>query len=130
MQKKLSLGILLWVILLSNSGCVAFLIGGGAGAGTVAYLKGELKSVVESSLEKTLQATQTALEDLEFPVTSKQKDAFSAELVARRGNDKKIEIDLKKISEKMTEIRIRVGVFGDESLSQLILERINKHIDF
>lgn len=128
MQKKLSLGILLGAILLSNSGCVAFLIGGGAGAGTVAYLKGELKSVVEASLEKTYQASREALEDLEFPVTSGQKDAFSAELTARGGNDKKIEINLKKISEKITEIKIRIGIFGDESLSQLILERIMKHI--
>ncbi len=128
MRKKLSLGILLGVILLFNSGCVALLIGGGAGAGTVAYLKGELKSVVEASLEKTYQASQDALGDLEFPVTGRQKDAFSAELTARGGNDKKIEIDLKKLSDKMTEIKIRVGIFGDESLSQLILERIMKHI--
>lgn len=129
MLKKLSVRIFLGVILLFNSGCVAFLIGGGAGAGTAAYLKGELESIVEASLEKAFQATQKALEDLEFPVTSKQINTFSGELTARGGNDKKIEINLKRMSEKMTEIKIRVGIFGDESLSQLILQRINKHIE-
>ncbi len=128
MQKKLPLGILLGAILLCNGGCAALLLGGGAGAGTVAYLKGELKSMIESPLEETWQATQKALEDLEFPVTSKQKDAFSAELTARDASDKKIEVKFERISSKMTEVRIRVGIFGDESLSQLILERIQKHL--
>ena len=106
----------------------ALLVGGGAGAGTVAYLKGELKSTEEASIDRTWEAAQKAMEDLEFVVTSKEKDAFSAKLIAYRVNDKKIEINFQKASEKTTEVRIRAGVFGDESLSLMILERIRKRL--
>lgn len=45
MPKNLLYIALLGITLFSNYGCVAtLLVGGGAGAGTVAYLKGELKS--------------------------------------------------------------------------------------
>lgn len=129
MSKKLLRSILLGLILTSNGGCVAaLLVGGGAGAGTVAYLKGELKSMEDASLDKTWKAAQKALEDVELTVTSKQKDAISAKLIAYGVNDKKTEVTLKKASGNLTEVRIRVGIFGDESLSRLILEKIRKYV--
>ncbi|MEP9411642.1 MAG: DUF3568 family protein [Candidatus Brocadia sp.] len=129
MPKNLLYGILLGIILLSNCGCVAaLLVGGGAGAGTVAYLKGELKSTEEASIGQVWHAAQKAMKDLEFAVTSEEKDALSAKLIARGAGDTKVEINLERVSENLTTVRIRVGVFGDESLSRLILERIKKHI--
>ncbi|MGR3309594.1 MAG: DUF3568 domain-containing protein [Candidatus Brocadiales bacterium] len=130
MPKKLLLITLLGIILLSSSGCavVALLIGGSVGAGAVAYVTGELKSTEEASLDRTWQAAQKAIEDLEFFVTSKQKDAISAKLIARGATDKKIELILKKVSENLTEVRIRVGIFGDEPLSRLVLEKLKNHL--
>ena len=52
------------------------------------------------------------------------KDAFNAELTARGSGDKKIQIKLQKKTEKVTEIKIRVGLFGDESMSRQILDKI------
>lgn len=120
--------LLLGIPLLVSSGCAALLIGGGAGAGTVAYLKGELKSTEEASIDKTWQAAQETMKDLEFVITSKEKDAFSAKLIAYRANDKKVEMYLRKASENTTEVKIRVGVFGDESLSLIILKSLKKHL--
>ncbi|HHT9136139.1 MAG TPA: DUF3568 family protein [Candidatus Wunengus sp. YC60] len=122
--------LLLGIPLLVSSGCAALLIGGGAGAGagTVAYLKGELKSTEEASIDKTWQAAQETMNDLEFVITSKEKDAFSAKLIAYRANDKKVEMYLRKASENTTEVKIRVGVFGDESLSLIILKSLKKHL--
>ena len=130
MPKKLVLITFLGIILLSSSGCaaVALLIGGSVGAGAVAYVMGELKSTEEASLDSTWQAAQKAIEELEFLVTSKQKDAISAKLIARGATDKKIELILKKVSEDLTEVRIRVGIFGDESLSRLVLEKLKNHL--
>jgi hypothetical protein len=67
-----------------------------------------------------------AMDDLEFHTTDKAKDAFDAELSASGAGGKKIKVALKKISDTSTEIRIRVGTFGDESLSRKILEKIKK----
>ncbi|WKZ17779.1 MAG: DUF3568 family protein [Candidatus Jettenia sp. CY-1] len=127
MPKKLPFIILLGIVLLSGGGCAA-LRGGGAAAGTVAYVMGELRSMEEASLERTWDAAQKTMEDLEFIVTSKQKDVLTARLIARGANDKKIVIQLKKVSEDLTEVRIHVGTFGDESLSRQILERLKKNL--
>ncbi len=45
---------------------------------------------------------------------------------ARGAGDKKIRVKVKKQSDTVTEIRIRVGMFGDESMSRQILDRIKK----
>ena len=103
-----------------------FLIGGAAGAGTVAYVGGDLKSTEEVSLNRAWNATQKAMKDLEFTITSKEKDAFNGQLIAKGVANKIIKIKLNRQSNMLTEIRIRVGTFGDESLSLKILERIKK----
>ncbi|MGQ3684288.1 MAG: DUF3568 family protein [Candidatus Loosdrechtia sp.] len=123
--------VLLGIILSSVCGCVAvpLIVGGGAGAGTVAYLKGELKSLEEASLDKTWQATHKALKDLEFIITSEEKNSLSAKAVARGTANKRVEINLKNVSGNLTEVKIRVGIFGEESLSRLILERIKKYLN-
>jgi hypothetical protein len=51
-----------------------------------------------------------ALKDLEFPVTSQTKDALSAEFTARNASDKKIVVELKRISDAATEVSMRKGV--------------------
>ncbi|MFN3532046.1 MAG: DUF3568 family protein [Candidatus Brocadia sp.] len=129
MPKNLLYGMLLGIILLSNCGCVAaLLVGGGAGAGTVAYLKGELKSTEEASIGQVWQAAHKAMKDLEFVVTSEEKNDLSAKLIAHGSDDTKIEINLESVSARLTTVRIRVGVFGDEALSRLTLERIKKYL--
>ena len=107
-----------------------FFVGGAAAAGVggYAYVNGESKSTLSASLDKSWEAAQGAMQDLEFPVINRQKDVLEAELTARNASDKKIAIKLKKLSETATEVRIRVGTFGDEPLSRLILEKINKRL--
>jgi hypothetical protein len=117
-------------ILLGNIGCGVALFAGGAaaGAGSYAYVKGELRATEAVSLENAYQAAQQAMNDLEFTVANKQKDAFYAEINARRASGKKIKVKFDKESNSLTRIKIRVGTFGDESMSHKILERIKKHI--
>lgn len=84
---------------LMNIGCpAAVLVGGGAaaGGGSFAYIKGELKSTEEVSLNTAWDATQKAMDDLEFNITDKGKDAFDAELSAIGVGGKKIKVALKK----------------------------------
>jgi hypothetical protein len=112
------------LLLLFGAGCAALLVGGAAGAGTVAYVAGELKSTENVSLDRAWKATQSAMKELEFAVTQKEKDALEAELTARGAGDKKVKVQLEKKADHVTEIRIRVGTFGDESLSIQILDKI------
>lgn len=129
-HKQLLFPFILGLSLLVNSGCPAIFLGaaaGGAmGAGTVAYIGGELRSTEEVTLNRGWKAAQMAMRDLEFKITDKGKDVFDAELRAAGASGKKIKVVLKKISDTRTEIKIRVGTFGDESMSQQILETIKK----
>ena len=116
--------------LLFTSGCALFVVGGAAaaGAGTVAYVRGELRSTEAATFDKTWSATLAAMKDLEFAVTAKEKDAITGKLTARGAGDKKIQITVNKQSGTTTEIRIRVGTFGASMLSHTILDKIHARL--
>ena len=121
--------VLLSLGVLTFSGCVLFLVGAGlaVGAGTVAYVEGELKVADNVTMDGAWNASLGAMQDLEFKVTKSQKDALAGLIVARRADDTRIVVRLKKQTDQVTEFRIRVGTFGDEALSRLIYEKIKSH---
>ncbi len=106
-------------------GCVVAAIG--AGAGTVAYVRGDLEVTESAKLDAVYRATEKAVTKLELNVTSKTKDALSAKVVARDAQDKKITIRLKATAEGSTTISIRIGFFGDEAKSRIIYDKIKKN---
>ena len=127
---KLLMTLLMAALLALGSGCVLFVAGAVAGAGVAGYawVNGEIKTTVSASLNQSWQASLAAMNDLQFPVTSKAKDALEGDLTAQNAKDTTIKINLKYISNTSTEIRIRVGTFGDEALSRTILEKIRAHL--
>jgi len=90
-------------------------------------VNGELKETDGVAYDAAYNAAIAALADLQFAVVSKSKDPATATVIARTSTDKKIEIKLDKLSATATEIRIRVGTFGDEDLSRQILLKIQSH---
>lgn len=113
------------------TGCLAAAAVGGAavaGAGTVAYIKGELKATEEASMKKAWSATVGAVEELDFLVVNKVNDAVSGEIEAKTADSKTVKITLKRIADNLTEITIRIGTFGDESLSRYILSKIEARL--
>jgi hypothetical protein len=127
--QSLKVLVLAGLLALGGSGCVLFVAGAvAAGVGTYAYINGESKENEAASLDRTWNATQAAMKDMQFAVITQAKDAWSGELTARNSADKKITISLKRLSETVTEIRVRVGTFGDEAQSRMILEKIRNHL--
>lgn len=122
--KSLFTGILAAGTLALFSGCAALVVGAAAGAGTYVYVQGELKSTESATLDRAWSATQGAVKELQFTTTTQQKDALKGRLIARTAMDKKVEINLTKVSDTVTEIRIRVGTFGDEDLSRIVMDKI------
>ncbi len=114
-------------LLFFNQGCAVVLLGGAAaGVGTVAFMRGELKSTQTIPFDLAWSATLATAEESGFLVIKEQKDAFSAVLMLRDAKNRKIQINLKKESESLTEIGIRVGVFGDQPISQTLLQKIKE----
>ena len=104
-------------------GC-ALLVGAGAGVGTYAYIEGKLKRTYESPLSKVWEASLAAVKDLKLTTKSKQRDALDGVIKGEMADGKSFEITLKKISEKSTEVGIRIGVFGNRQKSEVIHEQI------
>jgi hypothetical protein len=109
-------------------GCMLAAVGAGA-AGTVAYVRGDLEVVEAKKLDTVYDAAKKALEQLELSISKDTKDAMSAEITARDSQDKKITVKLAAATEDSTKLSIRVGVFGNETKSRMIHDKIKKNLE-
>jgi hypothetical protein len=73
---------------------------------------------------RVVESAGRAISELEFAKVSDNKNALKAVLVARKALDTKVEITLANSGKKLTSIKIRVGLFGDEALSLAISYQI------
>jgi hypothetical protein len=108
------------------NGCAVALVG--AGAGTVAYIKGSLEAVLEDDVDAVYEASIKALDQLEIAPSEKQKDALAARIVATNAQYRKITIKLKAAENDLTKISIKIGFFGDRSQSQAIYDKIKENL--
>ncbi len=114
--------------LLTLVGCGAVVAGAAAGAGAIAYMRGELEATEEAPIGAVVTATRAAIDDLQLKLISTEVDAYSGKITAETARGTDIGISLKRVSDNVTEIHIRVGVFGDEDLSRLIHEKIKARL--
>lgn len=110
------------------TGCVAVVVGIAAGAGTVAYVRGELETTLSAGYEKSVEATNLAVQQLQFARVAERRDALSDTITVRTAGDRKVVIRINKIADFSSRVRIRVGIFGDEALSLTILEKIRANL--
>ena len=120
--RRLLAAVLLGVSLAGLSGCLA--VAAGAGASAVAYVRGDLETNLHTDYSRVVDSARNSIDELEFAKVSENKDALKAVLVARTAMDKKVEITIVNSGKKLTNIKIRVGLFGDEALSMSILDKI------
>ena len=122
--------IVLMVLIVSIAGIAGGCVvaAAGLGAGTVAYVRGDLETIEPRTLDEVYTATEKAVSELGLNISQKSKDAMSAVFVGRDAEDKKIRIKLTATQEDMTELSIRIGMFGDETKSRRIYEQIKKRL--
>ena len=111
-----------------QSGCLLVAAGAVAGAGTVVYAHGELDASLGNGYESVNRAANRAVDRLQFKKISESKDALTAVLKARTADDTKIDIKITKVTNVLTKVEIRVGVFGDRSVSATILKKIKESL--
>jgi hypothetical protein len=94
----------------------------------VAYVRGELETTLAEPLARVHAASEGALGDLEFAVSSSNRDAVHGEIRALTADDRRIKLEMDARSKDVTELRIRVGMFGDERVSRRILDRLKARL--
>lgn len=132
MKKRLLALPLMWVLLFAGapvvlSGCAALVAGGGA-AGAVAYVRGELRSELECSYRQCRDATEAAIRQLELAEVDRRTDGLTARYELEDADDKTVHIRVSKKTDNISEVRIRVGTFGDETKSRHILRAIEGNL--
>lgn len=108
-------------------GCIAVVAGTGAGA-VVAYSRGRLDTILSADLGRTEKAADAAIAQLQFAKISEKSDALESVFIARTAMDTKVRIELSKEGEQVTRVIIRVGIFGNESVSLAILDKIKANL--
>ena len=126
-NEKILLAILLVGIFTLLPGCKTVIVNPGGGP-IAEYSMGVLEATMSQNIDTVYSATEKAIGQLELTVTSKTKDALSAQIIARDSLDKKISIKLYSTPEKATKLTIRVGTVGSENKSRLIYQKINENL--
>ncbi|MFQ5964169.1 MAG: DUF3568 family protein [Candidatus Scalinduaceae bacterium] len=112
------------------SGCIPVLIvGAAAGSAGVAYVMGDMEVIMEKNPEQIKNASEIAFKDLNILLISARATGIDGKVIGRTARDKRITITIKKESENLSKVSIRIGKLqGDQKLSHNIYESIKKHI--
>jgi hypothetical protein len=116
------------ILLTMSGGCGALLLVGGAGTSAIAFATGELRSTEESSLAQVDVACDAAIERLGYEDVETQREADRVRYRARTAGGEPVDIRALARGPERTELRIRIGVFGDETTSRLVLEEIHQSL--
>ena len=128
LPKKYHTVLLCLLAIVFSSSCV-LVMGGMVGGGTAAYLKGVLKSKEPASFDKVWFAVVEVVEQQEFEITKKESKVGKALIEAKlRDQDKMVYITVKYDKPEITDLIVRVGIWGDEEESRRILKLIHEKL--
>jgi hypothetical protein len=120
-------GCLLGANLLLNSGCFLFAVAA-VSAGSVAFIDGKLEVSMSNSYAAVVAASNQAISQLQFALPEESKDALTDSLVTRNAKGDRVEIVVTKVNDNLTSVTIRIGTFGNQAMSQTILDKIKSNL--
>jgi hypothetical protein len=129
-MRRFIIGFIILCYSIVLSGCpAAWIIGGAAaGVGIYVYSKGELERKYPVGFDTAWQTSIKVLEQLQFTRESSNRDGLAGRIEARRADGTPIRVSFELISNKVTSIKVKVGVFGDREISERIHEHIRENL--
>jgi hypothetical protein len=113
---------------MSSAGCGALLLIGGAGTSAIAFATGELRSTEKVPLAELDRACSVAIETLGYDKVERVQQPGKIRWQALTASGDPVDIHLTAEGKDETELRIRIGVFGDEARSRLVREQIQQSL--
>jgi len=95
---------------------------------TFSTAEGLLRSTLGASMPDVVNATTATLKDLELVGVDSTVDQLKGRITARMAVGRKVTINLQAVDFDSTSIRIKVGTWGDRSISLQILRNIEKRL--
>lgn len=110
------------------AGCAVF-VAGAVVAGAYTYVNGELKRSYQATYEKSIQASEAALKEMNISIKSVKKQALTT-AIDGNFNKKPVTINISRIDVNITEIGVRSGYVGvwDKDFSTEIHEKIAQRL--
>jgi hypothetical protein len=118
---------------MASTGCALFIAAGagaGVGVGTAEYIRGELKQIYSAPIEKVWNASLGAATELKMITTEKSIDNLDQKRVikGKTAEAKDFQISLQALSKDVTMVKVRIGLFGEETFSKKVQESIGKKL--
>jgi len=127
-EKMMFVGFFLMLIV-GLGGCAAAYLAGAGGAVGVAYLRGEDRRVFAYNFDEVYEATLAAVtEDFQLSIYEEQREAVSGIIKASLIKGTKVNVQVKFLSPGATEVKVRVGTFGDEDFSNMLFFKIEDRL--
>jgi len=98
-------------------------------AGSSAYINGQLESAIPKPIAVVFDAADASLRQLQFTMGQQALGEFNAYLYALETQRRRISITIEKKSPAVCKVNIRVGVFGDQAISRLILATLQSKLN-
>lgn len=111
----------------SFSGCM-FYVGARAGATGAIYYKGNMKDELPHSASEVYEAALQALSDQALPISKQKQDPYRGEIKSEFPDRKNIWITITALSDQSSNLKIRVGIGGDQKRAYQLLVRIKDHL--
>lgn len=125
---RLASAALLLLLAFGQTGCLAVLAAGGVGTGIV-YAAADLETEMGHSPKALIDAADAAIKEIDGTVLDSSSTAFKGSLKAKMADGKKISIKAQRMNDEVSRISIRVGSFGNDGLSAMIFDRIQRRLD-
>jgi len=120
-------GLFLGLACATQAGCLVVAAAAGTGAG-VAYVQGDLDATLDAGPVAAADATERAFKELDLAVISKESSSLDAKVIGRTARDVKLTVVIKGESDKLSRVSIRTGVFGNDVMQHLVLEKIPEQL--
>jgi hypothetical protein len=126
----------LGLLALANGGCLVAAAGVAAGGGAAgyAYYKGNICQEYNATFDDTWAAVHTALNELGLPILNEERTGPTGFAVSRTGEGDRVRIALDvfnspiPVEGPVTRVGVRVATFGDQPLSDRILNQVGAHL--
>ena len=109
-------------------GCTSAVVTPDGTEASYSKAEGVLRASIGGSMPDVVKATNDTLEDLELVGIDHTVDKLKGKITARMAVGTKVTINLEAMDFDNTAIKIKVGTFGDRSISLQILRNLEKRI--
>jgi hypothetical protein len=92
------------------------------------YRRGVLRGVVDAPLPEVEAATEAAMQELDFVAIEPETGGLEAAVKARMADGTRVRVRMEALDFESTAVRIKVGRFGNDSISIQLLRHIRGHL--